>query len=525
MTPRKLNVFFANFAYAGNGGYSSEHPDIRAWFTQTILWCKNDPRVGEIVTETLSDTPITMTRNLAVLKAREAKCDVLVFCDSDQSPVLHAGEKDFQPFFPSSFEFLYKHYDKGPVAIGCPYCGPPPGENVYVFHWDNTGNYGEEETANSLEQYSRFEASKTRGIQECAALPTGLIMYDMRCFELTEPHQMHKGEVIDAVLEGKLDREAALRALSDGWFYYEWKNGYAAEKASTEDVTQTRDLSLIGQTVLGYNPLFCNWDSPIGHWKPWCVPGRPQILGTEGIAANYKRAVDRNSRSDLKMVELRSDLVPTHRHNGNGHAAKPLVVWAGSCPQHLNFLESLAREVAEELGRAPKAVEIGSWLGASARAMVRGGATVLCVDTWKGAGSDCLGEMAKKFDVFTQFLHNTADERDSGKINSWQGPSLAAAASPEFAAEIFDIIFIDAEHTREAATADIRAWLRHLSPGGVMVIHDYLSATFPGVTTAVQEIFGSAAKSAALVGADGGFAVVCAKDISHLLQQEEACAR
>ena len=150
-----------------------------------------------------------------------------------------------------------KHYGKGPLVIGAPYCGPPNGgENVYVFYWDNLGSRGTE-TAFKLEQYPRMIAAKMSGIQECAALPTGMILYDLRCFDLIEPSKLTKDQALDQFKEGKLTKAQTLAALSEGFFHYEWKNGYASEKASTEDVQNTRDISLAGQLKLGYNPVRC----------------------------------------------------------------------------------------------------------------------------------------------------------------------------------------------------------------------------------------------------------------------------
>jgi hypothetical protein len=132
-----------------------------------------------------------------------------------------------------------------------------------------------------LEMYDRHTAYKMAGIQECAALPTGLIMYDMRAFELTEP-----------------------RSVNDKpWFYYEWNNHYCSEKASTEDVTQTRDLSMAGVQKLGYNPLYCNWDAWAGHWKPKCV-GKPQIIDASGVSGLMKAFWDAKADPGVKLVSL-----------------------------------------------------------------------------------------------------------------------------------------------------------------------------------------------------------------------------
>lgn len=307
MQKQKLKLAFGFPAYGGNGGIASEVPDIRRWWAETIQWMAGDDRIHDWVDITLSDTPITMVRNRFVLEARKAKADVLVMVDSDQHPSHHLGLPDFRPFMPSSFDFLYDHWAKGPVMIGAPYCGPPPHENVYVFRFDNYKERGDE-TAFMLDKYTRHEASRMRGIQNCGALPTGLIMTDMRLFEICEPSKLSKREVLAKLLAGELTVEQAERELTEGWFYYEWTDGYAAEKASTEDVTATRDLCLAGIQELGYNPMFCNWDSPIGHWKPWCVDGRPPIYTEDNVGLTLRRAANR-ATSALVRKNFRSPML------------------------------------------------------------------------------------------------------------------------------------------------------------------------------------------------------------------------
>lgn len=277
MQQRKLNVGLVTFSYGGNGGISSEVPDIREWMTPLVAEASRDPRIENIRIWNLADTPITMTRNRAVLQAREYGIDVLVMIDSDMKPDMDGDKK----FFPSSFDYLYDHYEKGPVVIGAPYCGPPPAECVYVFEWRDM----QSEHPNpdfQLKMYERSQAVKMSGIQPCAALPTGLIMYDMRAFELTEP---------------KTDEDKP-------WFYYEFPDKYQAEKASTEDVTMTRDLSLVGTQKLGYNPVHCNWDAWAGHWKPKCV-GKPQFIEAKHISSKLKQCWEANYDPTVKLVDLK----------------------------------------------------------------------------------------------------------------------------------------------------------------------------------------------------------------------------
>lgn len=278
---QKFNVGFCTFSYGGNGGISSEVPDIREWMVPLVAEAARDDRIENIRIWNLADTPITMTRNRAVLMARQYGVDVLVMVDSDMKPDILASSPDAKPFFASSFDFVVGHYGKGPVVVGAPYCGPPPVECVYVFRWQNM----QSDNSNpdfQLEMYDRHTAVRMRGIQECAALPTGLIMYDMRAFDLTEPKD----------------------ANSRPWFYYEWKDKYHSEKASTEDVTQTRDLSLVGATKLGYNPVFCNWDAWAGHWKPKCV-GKPVVMSAGGVGEKLREAWASGHDETARIFDVR----------------------------------------------------------------------------------------------------------------------------------------------------------------------------------------------------------------------------
>lgn len=278
---QKFNIGICTFSYGGNGGISSEVPDIREWMVPLVANMTKDPRVANVRIWNLSDTPITMTRNRCVLMAREYGTDVLVMVDSDMRPDLNIGEPGAKPFFESSFDFVANHYHRGPVVVGAPYCGPPPQENVYVFRWQNMQSHNPNPDW-QLEGYDRHTAVKMSGIQECAALPTGLIMYDMRAFEITEPKDKS----------------------SNPWFYYEWKDKFAAEKASTEDVTQTRDLAIAGSQVLGYNPVFCNWDAWAGHWKPKCV-GRPVVLDSVAVGQKLREVVLSNHDSSSRIITVR----------------------------------------------------------------------------------------------------------------------------------------------------------------------------------------------------------------------------
>lgn len=325
MLPRKLSVMFATFPYGGNGSTSSETPEVRRWMIDSVTAARNDPRIYAVSVGDFSDTPITMTRNRAVREARRNGCDVLVMVDSDMAPDLYLGS-GAPLFFQTAFDFLYDHWDRGPVVVAAPYCGPPPIENVYVFRWSNQESDHPNDVDIRLRQYTREEAAVMSGIHEAAALPTGLCMFAMPVFELTEPRIDTRLESILGRLgpwpdEGRIFSQQDLRALAQSvlderekedqsWFFYEWKDQYQDEKASTEDVTATREISLAGLRLLGYNPIFCAWDCWAGHYKPKCV-SKPMLLTAESVSKNLCRAVEESRRSDRKIVCLKERPLPT----------------------------------------------------------------------------------------------------------------------------------------------------------------------------------------------------------------------
>lgn len=319
-TERKLSCLCVCFAYGGNSGIQNEHPSTRDWAVQTIQLMQGDPRLERLDIKTLADTPIGMLRNRAVKMARQGGYDLLLMLDSDQDFMFHEHEPWYKPFFPEAFTAIYDHYDKGPLVIGAPYVGSASaGENTFVFRWQNQGIQGSE-TAFSLEQYPRECAAMMSGIQPVAALPTGMILFDIRIFDLMDEGRLSREQALDYYKEGRISRAEALRSLSDGYFYYEWTDETASEKASTEDVAATRDMSMVSILKLGYNALHCAWDSWIGHAKPYTT-GKPRIFSTEQVGNTLKRAVLNDISFRDRIVRVKNDRLLKLLEQRNGHAS------------------------------------------------------------------------------------------------------------------------------------------------------------------------------------------------------------
>lgn len=266
-------LFIARFPYM-----NSENPDICPWFQRTVEQAKRHPAIGSaerVLHCHFDDTPITMTRNLAVRVAREHKADFLLMIDNDIRPdmVCNGGRN----FFESSLDFLLSQ--EQPAVVVAPYCGPPPQSLVYVFDWMAMQN-PEDMTvpAWGLEMIPRTEAARRVGFSEVGAGPTGLILIDLRVFE-----------------EG--------RGLEEPYFDYEWQDRSQTVKATTEDVYFTRNLSLLGREFNG--GVWCNWDTWCGHHKRLVVP-KPRPIFVEEIREQYRNAVKNGLRRSevIEQVEV-----------------------------------------------------------------------------------------------------------------------------------------------------------------------------------------------------------------------------
>lgn len=280
----QVKVLFARFP-----GGACDHPDTTDWLVQTVIKAKADPRISQVMHWRIDDTPITMGRNRCLEEAKKVGADIVLMIDSDMKPdAYHSGcslpihvDPQAKPFWDTSLDFMLEH--DGPCAVAAPYCGPPPQENVYVFKWGK--RQSDHPNADmSLDQYSREESVPLAGIQEAGALPTGLFMLDMR----------------------------ALKAIPIPYFRYEWQDKTESQKASTEDVYFTRDLSLVGI------PQYCNWDAWAGHWKRKCV-GRPILMSVDSVRNEFRDAVLRNQPMDEKLIHVKESRRDQIRAMANGN--------------------------------------------------------------------------------------------------------------------------------------------------------------------------------------------------------------
>lgn len=517
MEPMKLDVLFAFFAYGGNGGIAMQLPEISMWFSQLCLDLRDDPRIGRWGVQRFGDIPLTMERNRAVATAKAGNFDVIVMIDSDNAPDLYLNkDSNAKPFFQSSFDFLYERKMRNlPTVVAAPYCGPPPHptaggmENVYVFYADDleTGNL---EAGFTFESYSRQQAAQMSGIQPIAAGPTGCIMYTTDAFDLMPVGERTQDEVLELYKEGKITKARAKRLMNmQSWFFYEFTDSQQTRKASTEDVTNTREIQLAGCAKHNEPVVFCNWDAWAGHYKPKCV-GRPNPVHIGEINDLYLEAVENSITSSEEVIDLPSRSIEETNEEDEEQLEFASEINAEVTPRivggrkvyslghvtpdnHLEALADIVRYVAQQQKDQPlRIVEVGSWVGESAIAMQsalgKAGGVVHCVDTWEGSRTDWTGEISKQLGddgVYEHFLKNVGDLIDK-KIRVHRGDSVDVANSFSYPQEA-DIVFLDASHDYKSVARDIEAWLPHVAEHGVLCGHDMCNQ-FPGVERAVKEL-------------------------------------
>jgi predicted O-methyltransferase YrrM len=529
MKPAQLDVFVAMFCYGGNGGVGMQLPEITVWYAKTHAEMAQDPRIGRIECMRFGDVPLTMERNRAVRAAKDRQCDVLLMIDSDNVPDLYLNVKPWaKPFWKTSFDFLYERKLRGLPSVVCaPYCGPPPHpvkgglENVYVFH----GEANESDVGNQaylrFQAYSREHAAQMRGLQSIVAGPTGVIVYTLDALDLMAVHSLTDEQILHKFQQGELTMDRAIRLINmKSWFFYEYTNHEQTQKASTEDVTNTREIQLAGLVKHKEPIVFCNWDAWAGHYKPKCV-GMPEPIFVDHINENYLEAVERglHSQDTLQDVNFTDDYdgpvlsedddevpvdvnldnaqhddpksqgVETEKRMVFGHPVTS--VGHQTNVEDLQAFADIVRAVAKNRpSKALRIVEVGSWVGESTLALHSGlgpaGGTIWCVDTWEGTATDLTGHFAREFgfaNLFDVFKSNIGELLDED-IKCMKGDSVDVAESME--PQELDIVMLDAGHDYDSVRDDIDAWLPHVANDGVLCGHDW-NENFPGVMKAVKE--------------------------------------
>ena len=106
------------------------------------------------------------------------------------------------------------------------------------------------------------------------------------------------------------------------------------------------------------------------------------------------------------------------------------------------------------------------------------------VDAWERQLSEKDGEDYKSWNM--DGLYEGVLKKAENYENLEIIKNFSVEASECFADKSLDFVFIDAQHTYDSLTKDIRAWEPKVKEGGMLFGHDI---HFPGVLKAVKEIF------------------------------------
>ena len=207
---------------------------------RTAIAMKRDRRVSQIYPLYLTGSfPISMLRNRAVSNALAVGCDYLLMIDNDMVPDLpiedHSGNE--VSFWKTAWEFMINRRERevdevlSPAVIAAPYLCNEDGD-FYSTDWKYPDNPWKSDYED-LVPISRDDAFSRRGIQTVATTQTGLILYDLRVFDIIPPP----------------------------WFTFEWQDSHQFFMLASEDHFQTRRCSVFGC------PVYMAWDCWAGHLK------------------------------------------------------------------------------------------------------------------------------------------------------------------------------------------------------------------------------------------------------------------
>lgn len=156
---------------------------------------------------------------------------------------------------------------------------------------------------------------------------------------------------------------------------------------------------------------------------------------------------------------------------------------------HLTGMEKiLLHKISRQLGPHSVAVEIGSYLGASACFIAHGlkrGGKLYCIDTWGNNNMSYSDQDidSDERDTYQEFVRNT--ERHKDKIISLRGWSYSMIEIIKHAEHHIDFLFIDGDHKYEGVKKDWDLFSPLLKKGSLVAFHD--TGWAAGVNKVIKE--------------------------------------
>jgi predicted O-methyltransferase YrrM len=161
----------------------------------------------------------------------------------------------------------------------------------------------------------------------------------------------------------------------------------------------------------------------------------------------------------------------------------------------------IPREVGEHLlklaSRVPSdqaIVELGSYRGKSTCYLATGarqgnGAHVYAVDAWSEEVSAWRSKILDRLPspLYADFRAQISKAGFSDQ-HVTAVKSLSTMAGDHYEGPPVGLLYIDGDHSKRAAIADLRAWRAHLTDDALVVFDDYAMTNNPGVKVAVEAL-------------------------------------
>lgn len=252
--PEKVSLLVNVFTYSKQVG-----ADVFVYTHSVTDAMRNHPRVSDVYVSYTTGYPTDRVRNAVVKEAKANGHHFVLMLDDDMCPDLGVVSKDHRdpaavPFLPAAIDFALAH--DGPCVVGAPYCSSPPLQEVVVMKTREKVPGLPDACGSMLDKYTRDEAAVQTGIKRVAALPTGVMLVDLRVLDILPPP----------------------------WFSYEYTDEpYNTRLASTEDVVFSRNCDWLGI------PQYCGWDSWAGHVKSFTT-GKPVVCPVHDVPGSIFKA-------------------------------------------------------------------------------------------------------------------------------------------------------------------------------------------------------------------------------------------
>jgi len=137
-------------------------------------------------------------------------------------------------------------------------------------------------------------------------------------------------------------------------------------------------------------------------------------------------------------------------------------------------------ELLKSLGLTDSGVELGTFKGEYSRVILESWpGTLYMVDVWRPLSIeeyDDQSNHANHSDAYSEAMKNTKEYAERAHMIRCRGE----IASNLFPDEYLDFVYIDANHTYEAVTEDIKIWYPKIKSGGILAGHDYIKLDYSG---------------------------------------------